>query len=158
MQRRNRITKGLSVFLAAVMILSSQSATAMATTIGIGMIPAAQEETEQVNLETTAKQEVLEEEGILSVKYTIEVYNPSQESSAEGVAVKAALGENSVYYSRQGETSGLSVSEGLAQVEELQGEEGTYASSVVWGDQEIGAGETKDYVFYTSLNDWGGGK
>ena len=156
MQRRNRITKGLSVFLAAVMILSSQSATAMATTIGIGMIPAAQEETEQVNLETTAKQEVLEEEGILSVKYTIEVYNPSQESSAEGVAVKAALGENSVYYSRQGETSGLSVSEGLAQVEELQGEEGTYASSVVWGDQEIGAGETKDYVFYTSLNDWGG--
>ena len=156
MQKRNRITKGLSVFLAAVMILSSQSATAMATTIGIGMIPAAQEETEQVNLETTAKQEVLEEEGTLSVKYTIEVYNPSQESSAEGVAVKAALGENSVYYSRQGETSGLSVSEGLSQVEELQGEEGTYASSVVWGDQEIGAGETKDYVFYTSLNDWGG--
>ena len=42
----------------------------------------------------------------------------------------------------------------MAQVEELQGEEGTYASSVIWEDQEIGAGETKDYVFYTSLNDW----
>ena len=117
-------------------------------------------ETEEAELSAMAQQEVFQdEEGNLSIKYTVTVSNVSEKTDADEVSVKTVFSKNASFING-GETAGIHyVSDIAAATAELTDAEWSVCtaanlqSAAVWNDQELAAGETKTYSFYADVNE-----
>ena len=118
----------------------------------------------KIELEGKVKQEVFQDaDGSLAVKYTVEVTNKTAEGAAKDITVKAVLGKNCSWYSREGQTERLNYVEDLARIPEglelkelqtyTQEELEPYASAVIWKSETVGGGQKKEYSFFAKVKE-----